>query len=152
VRRFRDERFFGRSKRAFTNHIRHGGVLLACLRLALLWETPRRILGPAACCSGTQFGENLRTVPGRKMVVLFSVVFPLTQENHRSSRDDRRLQQGKCSVYALDARGLVAPRPGGSAHRGTTTGRPMQYRTRDPLESIVTSTFAPCGLSGNGHA
>jgi len=77
--------------------------------------------------------KNLRTVPGRKMVVLFSGGFPLTQENQSElTATIDACNKANVAVYALDARGLVAPRPGGSAHRGTTTGKTHAVSNQRP--------------------
>jgi VWFA-related protein len=68
--------------------------------------------------------KNLRAVPGRKMVVLFSGGFPLTQENQSElTATIDACNKSNVAVYALDARGLVATAPGGSASRRTTAGK-----------------------------
>ena len=68
--------------------------------------------------------KNLRAIPGRKMVVLFSGGFPLTQENQSElTATIDACNKSNVAVYALDARGLAAPTPGGSAIRRTTPGK-----------------------------
>jgi VWFA-related protein len=68
--------------------------------------------------------KNLRTIPGRKMVVLFSGGFPLTQENQSElTATIDACNKSNVAVYALDARGLVATAPGGSASKETTAGK-----------------------------
>jgi len=68
--------------------------------------------------------KNLRTIPGRKMVVLFSGGFPLTQENQSElTATINACNKSNVAVYALDARGLVATAPGGSASRKTSAGK-----------------------------
>src|SRR5713101_5914815 len=68
--------------------------------------------------------KNLRSIPGRKMVVLFSGGFPLTQENQSElTATIDACNKSNVAVYALDARGLVATAPGGSASRKTTAGK-----------------------------
>src|SRR5437879_107425 len=68
--------------------------------------------------------KNLRTIPGRKMVVLFSGGFPLTQENQSElTATIDACNKSNVAVYALDARGLVATAPGGSASRRTSSGK-----------------------------
>ena len=68
--------------------------------------------------------KNLRGVPGRKMVVLFSGGFPLTNENQSElTATIDACNKSNVSVYALDARGLVASAPGGSAMKHTPSGR-----------------------------
>ena len=68
--------------------------------------------------------KNLRTIPGRKMVVLFSGGFPLTQENQSElTATIDACNKSNVAVYALDARGLVATAPGGSASRKTSAGK-----------------------------
>jgi VWFA-related protein len=68
--------------------------------------------------------KNLRAIPGRKMVVLFSGGFPLTQENQSElTATIDACNKSNVAVYALDARGLVATAPGGSASRKTSAGK-----------------------------
>src|SRR5438445_5139629 len=68
--------------------------------------------------------KNLRGIPGRKMVILFSGGFPLTQENQSElTATIDACNKSNVAVYALDARGLTAPVPGGSARRNTAAGK-----------------------------
>ncbi|HEY6392793.1 MAG TPA: VWA domain-containing protein, partial [Bryobacteraceae bacterium] len=79
--------------------------------------------------------KNLRVVPGRKMVVLFSGGFPLTQENQSElTATIDACNKANVAVYALDARGLVAPMPGGSAHRNTTSGKTHAVANHGPAQ------------------
>src|SRR6266850_1315781 len=80
--------------------------------------------------------KNLRNIPGRKMVVLFSGGFPLTSENQSElTATIDACNKSNVAVYALDARGLTAPVPGGSARRNTAgkthavSNRPSNHRT-----------------------
>ena len=62
--------------------------------------------------------KNLRSVPGRKMMVLFSAGFPLTSENESElTATIDACNKANVAIYALDTRGLVAPVPGGSASK-----------------------------------
>src|SRR6267142_1701370 len=68
--------------------------------------------------------KNLRSIPGRKMVVLFSGGFPLTSENQSElTATIDACNKSNVAVYALDAGGLTAPVPGGSARRNTAAGK-----------------------------
>src|SRR5467141_1329345 len=72
--------------------------------------------------------KNLRAVPGRKMVVLFSGGFPLTQENQAElTATIDACNKSNVAVYALDVRGLVTTTPGpgagGSASRRSTAAK-----------------------------
>jgi VWFA-related protein len=68
--------------------------------------------------------KNLRSVPGRKMVVLFSGGFPLTTENQSElTATIDACNKSNVAVYALDARGLMAPVPGGSALKNAPAGK-----------------------------
>jgi VWFA-related protein len=65
--------------------------------------------------------KNLRAVPGRKMLVLFSSGFALTPENESElTATIDACNKANVAIYSLDVRGLVAPTmapgPGGSAH------------------------------------
>ncbi len=56
--------------------------------------------------------KNLRGVPGRKMVVLFSGGFPLTPETQSElTATIDACNKANVAIYALDARGLVATVP-----------------------------------------
>src|SRR5467141_924397 len=72
--------------------------------------------------------KNLRAIPGRKMVVLFSGGFPLTQENQAElTATIDACNKSNVAVYALDVRGLVTTTPGpgagGSASRRSTAAK-----------------------------
>jgi len=68
--------------------------------------------------------KNIRSIPGRKMVVLFSGGFPLTSENQSElTATIDACNKSNVAVYALDARGLTAPVPGGSARRNVPAGK-----------------------------
>jgi VWFA-related protein len=68
--------------------------------------------------------KNLRGVPGRKMVILFSGGFPLTNENESElTATIDACNKANVAIYSLDARGLTAPVPGGSAHRTSPNGK-----------------------------
>ena len=68
--------------------------------------------------------KNLRSVPGRKMVILFSGGFPLTAENQSElTATIDACNKANVAIYALDARGLVATAPGGSAMRHAAPGK-----------------------------
>src|ERR1700682_193215 len=65
--------------------------------------------------------KNLRSVPGRKMLVLFSGGFALTPENESElTATIDACNKANVAIYALDVRGLVAP--GGSARSGSLAG------------------------------
>jgi VWFA-related protein len=81
--------------------------------------------------------KNLRTIPGRKMVVLFSGGFPLTQENQSElTATIDACNKSNVAVYALDARGLVATAPGGSASKKTTAGKTRAVSNHVPARKI----------------
>jgi VWFA-related protein len=73
--------------------------------------------------------KNLRGIPGRKMVVLFSAGFPLTSERESElTATIDACNKANVAIYSLDVRGLVSGAPGvingpgGSAKRSSTTG------------------------------
>ncbi len=83
--------------------------------------------------------KNLRSIPGRKMVVLFSGGFPLTQENQSElTATIDACNKSNVAVYALDARGLVATAPGGSASRRSTAGSTRAASNRIPARKTST--------------
>jgi VWFA-related protein len=78
--------------------------------------------------------KNLRSIPGRKILVLFSGGFPLTQENQSElTATIDACNKSNVAIYALDARGLVATAPGGSSSRRTTVGRSRAVSNRVPI-------------------
>jgi len=80
--------------------------------------------------------KNLRTIPGRKMVVLFSGGFPLTQENQSElTATIDACNKSNVAVYALDARGLVATAPGGSASKKTPAGKTRAVSNHVPARN-----------------
>ena len=77
--------------------------------------------------------KNLRSIPGRKMVVLFSGGFPLTQENQSElTATIDACNKSNVAVYTLDARGLVATAPSASSSRRTTAGKSRAASSRIP--------------------
>src|SRR5467141_2631551 len=110
--------------------------------------------------------KNLRSIPGRKMVVLFSGGFPLTQENQSElTATIDACNKSNVAVYALDARGLVAKAPGGSASRRTSAGHSRAASSRIPSRKnsarphLLLAAFPamampdpqrPCGGGGGG--
>src|SRR6266436_3498838 len=83
--------------------------------------------------------KNLRAIPGRKMVVLFSGGFPLTQENQSElTATIDACNKSNVAVYALDARGLVATAPGGSASRRSAAGRTQAASNHIPARKTST--------------
>src|SRR5713226_2983740 len=83
--------------------------------------------------------KNLRSIPGRKMVVLFSGGFPLTQENQSElTATIDACNKSNVAVYALDARGLVATAPGGSASRKTMPGKTQAASNHIPARKKST--------------
>ncbi len=78
--------------------------------------------------------KNLRAVPGRKMLILFSAGFALTPENESElTATIDACNKANVAIYSLDVRGLVAPVPtgGGSArnHSGSGKLRDASYAT-----------------------
>jgi VWFA-related protein len=60
--------------------------------------------------------KNLRSVPGRKMLILFSGGFPLTSQSESElTATIDACNKANVAIYALDARGLVATAPRGNA-------------------------------------
>lgn len=73
--------------------------------------------------------KNLRSIPGRKMLVLFSSGFPLTAERQSElTATIDACNKSNVAVYSLDVRGLQALAPRG----GAASNRPL---TRNPLRA-----------------
>jgi VWFA-related protein len=70
--------------------------------------------------------KNLRTVPGRKMLILFTAGFPLDIERMSElTATIDACNKANVAVYPLDVRGLVAPFP---------TGKPSSHLNRAPKD------------------
>ncbi|HEX8765376.1 MAG TPA: VWA domain-containing protein, partial [Candidatus Acidoferrum sp.] len=68
--------------------------------------------------------KNLRTIPGRKMLILFSGGFPLTTENQSElTATIDACNKSNVAIYAVDARGLLATAPGGTSWNKTAPGK-----------------------------
>src|SRR5215472_11076323 len=71
--------------------------------------------------------KNLRSVPGRKMVILFSGGFPLTTENESElTATIDACNKANVAIYAVDARGLLSTAPGASSQNRIAPGRARQ--------------------------
>jgi len=110
--------------------------------------------------------KNLRAVPGRKMLILFSAGFPLT--NERMSELTATIDacnKANVSIYSLDVRGLMAPAlPGPTGF--LQQSRPPRARAASteassPRPRLVLASFSPAsaaepqkpgGGGGGGHA
>lgn len=68
--------------------------------------------------------KNLRTIPGRKMMILFSGGFPLSTENESElTATIDACNKSNVAIYAVDSRGLLAPTPGGTVLNRATPGK-----------------------------
>lgn len=68
--------------------------------------------------------KNLRSIPGRKMVILFSGGFPLSTENQSElTATIDACNKSNVAIYAVDARGLVATAPGGSSRNRAVSSK-----------------------------
>jgi VWFA-related protein len=88
--------------------------------------------------------KNLRSVPGRKMLVLFSTGFALTPENQSElTATIDACNKANVAIYSLDVRGLVAsvPAGGGSARNNASPGvlRPVSPQTSSPPRVLLAS-------------
>jgi VWFA-related protein len=96
--------------------------------------------------------KNLRGVPGRKMVVLFSSGFPLTSESESElTATIDACNKANVAIYSLDVRGLVATPPGGSSElRPREDGKRTLAVRSDAMSAYggarVVRTSYPLGL------
>jgi VWFA-related protein len=105
--------------------------------------------------------KNLQSVPGRKMLVLFSAGFPLdpTLRAQLIATVDA-CNKSNVAVYSLDVRGLMAGAPGGMARNNAPTASPFPSYERVPqhvdaqprlvLASYSPSSFEPQHPGGGG--
>ena len=92
--------------------------------------------------------KNLRTVPGRKMLMLFSAGFP-TDDPERLSELTATIDacnKANVSIYSLDARGLVAPNGGAiypSRDRNGITAANVALRAADTRPRLLLAAYSP---------
>jgi len=82
--------------------------------------------------------KNLRAVPGRKMLILFSGGFPLnTQSESELTATIDACNKANVAIYALDARGLVVTAPGASTHsERIPESSPLQFAETQHAASV----------------
>jgi VWFA-related protein len=94
--------------------------------------------------------KNLRTVPGRKMLILFSAGFP-TDDPERLSELTATIDacnKANVSIYSLDARGLVAPNARTiypSRDRNGVTAANVAFRSASARPRVVLAAYSPSG-------
>jgi VWFA-related protein len=111
-----------------------------------------------------QMAKNLQSVPGRKMLVLFSAGFVLdsTTRSEMLATIDA-CNKSNVAVYTLDVRGLMAPVPGGMARNNLApSSSPSPFPSNEPasqralaqprlvLASYSPSSFDPQHPGGGG--
>ncbi len=93
--------------------------------------------------------KNLRGVPGRKMLILFTAGFPLNTENMTElTATIDSCNKANVAIYPLDVRGLVAP----SVKLTTPTqkGNSSAARTGEPR--LVLAGYSPALMPDPQHA
>ncbi|MGB8475118.1 MAG: VWA domain-containing protein [Candidatus Acidiferrum sp.] len=97
--------------------------------------------GRSMLLSLRSLAKNLRGVPGRKMVILFSAGFPLTAEGESElTATIDACNKANVAIYALDVRGLVAAPPAGSS----------RLQIPDPGKHQIADRTAADGAYGGG--
>src|SRR5262249_9395101 len=83
--------------------------------------------------------KNLRSLPGRKMLVLFSAGFSLSVENHSElTAAIDACNKANVAIYSLDVRGLVSPiNGGGSARNNGALKVPLVAAQSRPRENAT---------------
>src|SRR5215469_3212747 len=109
--------------------------------------------------------KNLRAVPGRKMLILFSAGFP-TDDPERLSELTATIDacnKANVSIYSLDVRGLIAPKMGQSQPQSSFRSAVVASRVRASRRArlLLASFSAPAlaepqkpgggGGGGGGH-
>ncbi|HTB92719.1 MAG TPA: VWA domain-containing protein [Candidatus Sulfotelmatobacter sp.] len=111
--------------------------------------------------------KNLRAVPGRKMLILFSAGFPLNSERMSElTATIDACNKANVSVYSLDVRGLVAPALPGSTGLLKQPRQPQSDAASTQASSqrprLILASFSPAsapdpqkpggGGGGGGHS
>jgi VWFA-related protein len=106
--------------------------------------------------------KNLRSVPGRKMLVLFSTGFALTPENQSElTATIDACNKSNVAIYSLDVRGLVAAVPGGGSARNDVSDGHLRAATQQasPRPHLLQTSYVlgaspepqhPVGGGGTG--
>jgi VWFA-related protein len=95
--------------------------------------------------------RNLQSVPGRKMLVLFSAGFPLDPTSHAELLATiDACNKANVAVYSLDVRGLMAAVPGGMALNDTLVAPKQDGRPRFVLASYSFGSPEPQKPGGGG--
>lgn len=77
--------------------------------------------------------KNLRGVPGRKMLILFSAGFVLTPENESElTATIDACNKANVAIYSLDVRGLVSGTPGVSQNQANTRREMASAKSGNP--------------------
>src|SRR5438445_1761999 len=99
--------------------------------------------------------KNLRTIPGRKMLILFSGGFPLSVENQSElTATIDACNKSNVAIYAVDARGLVTTPPAGSSRNRAVSSKARavaaSFRTPAPRSSsrvrLVLAAYPAMGM------
>ncbi|HWY08279.1 MAG TPA: VWA domain-containing protein [Candidatus Acidoferrales bacterium] len=96
--------------------------------------------------------KNLRAVPGRKMLILFSAGFPLTTERlSELTATIDACNKANVSIYSLDVRGLMAPAlpvPTGATGQAHPAHSPaVSAHANSPRSRLVLASFSPASAA-----
>ena len=94
--------------------------------------------------------KNLRAIPGRKMLILFSAGFPLTTERlSELTATIDACNKANVSIYSLDVRGLMAPAPpvptGSLKQSRPASSLAAAAHTRSSRPRVVLASFSSLG-------
>jgi VWFA-related protein len=94
--------------------------------------------------------KNLQSVPGRKMLVLFSAGFPLDPTTHSELLATiDACNKSNVAVYSLDVRGLMAPTPGGMARNNAApfqSYEPASQHASAQQPRLVLASYSPASF------
>ncbi len=93
--------------------------------------------------------KNLRGVPGRKMLILFTAGFPLNTENMTElTATIDACNKANVAIYPLDVRGLVAP----SVKLMTPAQKGSRSAARTGEPRLVLASYNPASMPDPQHA
>src|SRR5258708_34717433 len=91
--------------------------------------------------------KNLRTVPGRKMLVLCSAGFAVTAENESElTATIDACNKANVAIYSLDVRGLKAAQNGFGAPERSTAQNGFGAQERSTAKTVKSHTSGPARL------
>src|SRR5882724_7164120 len=124
-----------------------GSVTVASTGLSSLSNAEADFGARTMLLSVRSLAKNLRTVPGRKMLVLFSAGFAVTAENESElTATIDACNKANVAIYSLDVRGLKAAQNGFAAPEHNTAQNGVSAPERSKAQNVKSQASGPTRL------